>query len=81
MKRQRKRILTNKYFDQNGKAYFDEKTVFYSTDSTHIEVDSNKCSNLQYFCDEEGIKYGNKHFDCMIIPKEVVIEAFNKYIS
>ena len=34
-----------------------------------------------YFVGEDGIRFGHKDFSKMIIPKEVFIEAVNKWIG
>ncbi len=34
-----------------------------------------------YFVGEDGIRFGHEAFSKMIIPKEVFIEAYNKYIK
>lgn len=34
-----------------------------------------------YFVGEDGIRYGHDDFSKMIIPKEIFIEAFEKYIG
>lgn len=35
----------------------------------------------KYFVGEDGIRYGHDDFSKMIIPKEIFIEAFEKYIG
>lgn len=35
----------------------------------------------EYFVGEDGIRFGHKDFSKMIIPKEILIEAINKYMG
>lgn len=37
--------------------------------------------NHEYFVGEDGIRFGHKDFSKMIIPKEILVEAINKYIN
>ena len=53
--------------------------IFSLIDGSTTYVDEDKCVNMAYFCDDEGIKYGNEHFSQIIVPRHVFVEALNKY--
>lgn len=69
------------------KSYTKENTKYYCSfpfiDGSYMLIEDEEYKNLHYFCDDEGIKYGTgtKNTNNLIIPKEIFIEAFNKYIS
>lgn len=60
-------------------AEYKEQRIFHLLDGTIAYVDADNCNNMDYFCDDEGIKYGNEHFSHTIVPKNVFIEAINKW--
>lgn len=55
--------------------------IINNTNGTVTCTDEEKCVDRNYFCDDEGIKYGNECFSNVVIPKEIFVEAFNRYIS
>lgn len=55
--------------------------VFSLVDGEIVRVNEEDCNNMKYFCDDEGIKFGNEHFSQTIIPKNILIEAFQKYMQ
>lgn len=48
-----------------------------------ILVDSEKfySHERKFFVEEDGIRYGHEEFNKMILPKEVFITAYKKYIK
>lgn len=44
-----------------------------------VHVNEEDCDSMKYFCDDEGIKYGNEFFSKIIIPKNILLEAIQKY--
>lgn len=42
-------------------------------------IDPQTANNMRFFVDTDGIKFGDENLNRVIIPKEVFIEAVNKF--
>ena len=44
-------------------------------DGSFVYLEADKCNGMGYFCDEEGVKFGNEYFSQMILPNNILKEA------
>lgn len=71
-------IQSERQLISDGKTWTRRFTTSFFGDGFNF-IEKGRADNMSFFVDEDGIKFGDASLNRMIIPKDVLIEAMDKF--